>query len=172
MITAILRLSPLPGLTALLPLADTFFVPPSQTTPLKEDAESSSAEIYTTPHLPLTPTWEEANFSLPSLFPPSALLPTQGLDLQDWCLRLLGRYRYVMATTPSHFTSIRHINSIAQLRRVLSSKQHENTTLLALNDDVPAYTSQADREVMGNQVRIWGEERWPGGERWEIDEVK
>ena len=90
-LSAILNLTLEPGLTSLLPRPNSFFQPP-----LVGDASTSRPHIYDVPHLPLTPTWEEADFTLETLFPSWTDLPAEGVDLLDWTLRLLGRYRYTM----------------------------------------------------------------------------
>lgn len=193
--TAILNLSPEPGLAALLPRPGTYFEPARAA-----EATPDRPHIYDVPHLPLTPTWQEANFSLASLLPAWDGLPAEGVDLQTWTVDLLGRYRYSLGSTPSHFTSIRSTASLGQLDTFLNS--NPDLALLALNDECipcrppaplrpPALSSlltlrpaspcpprpasipegYADnrRLEIKHQLRDWGNRRWPGQEAWETE---
>lgn len=45
------------------------------------------------PHLPMTPTWEEADFSLAKSVAKTAL-PGDTVPLRQWCMHLLSRYLY------------------------------------------------------------------------------
>jgi 3-O-alpha-D-mannopyranosyl-alpha-D-mannopyranose xylosylphosphotransferase len=127
-ITAILDRSPEPGLTAVLPRPGTIYQPS-----LKADSPAARPHIYDVPHLPLTPTWQEANFTLAALLPAWRGMPSAGIDLVDWTVALLGRYRYTLGATPSHFTSLRGTSSLLQLDRYLNG--HPDVALLALNDE-------------------------------------
>lgn len=60
-------------------------------------------------------------------------MPSTGIDLVDWTVALLGRYRYTLGSTPSHFTSLRGTSSLLQLDRYLD--RHPDVALLALNDE-------------------------------------
>jgi len=42
--------------------------------------------------------------------------------------------------------------------------------LLAVNDDIPAYTKEEQRSRIGEQLRQWGESLWPGKEVWELSD--
>ena len=46
------------------------------------------------PHLPLTPTWQEANFSLCHVLANTAL-PDETVDLREYTMKLLSRYLYL-----------------------------------------------------------------------------
>jgi hypothetical protein len=186
-ITAILSLTTEPGLTSLLPRPNAAF-------PLSTigsfAANASLPSIYTSPHLPLTPTHESASFSLLSLFPPivhpsflsnsSSPLPfispyistsfkpshsntTPMLQLLPFTLSLLSRYRHTLGSTPSYFTSLRGPYSFKKLRKDLAKAPE--MAFLCVNDDLPTW---ADREAMKRSVREWGEEMWPMKGEWEL----
>jgi 3-O-alpha-D-mannopyranosyl-alpha-D-mannopyranose xylosylphosphotransferase len=127
-ITAVLDKSSEPGLTSLLPRKGTYFEPRQPASPA-----DVRPNIYSVPHLPLTPTWQEANFSLSSLFPSWNGLSDEGVDIQSWTVDLLGRYRYSLGSSPSHFTSIRSTFSMNSLEKYLDA--NEQLALLALNDE-------------------------------------
>ena len=42
--------------------------------------------------------------------------------------------------------------------------------LLAVNDDIPAYIKETQRSQIGEQLRQWGEDCWPGKEVWELSD--
>jgi 3-O-alpha-D-mannopyranosyl-alpha-D-mannopyranose xylosylphosphotransferase len=46
------------------------------------------------PHLPLTATWLEADFSLENVMSTTAL-PSEAVNLRQYCMRLLSRYMYL-----------------------------------------------------------------------------
>lgn len=66
-----------------------FFPPPTQ----KYKNLRKGNPTHLVPHLPLTPTWEEANFSLPAVLAASA--PLGKVNLRQYCMKLLSRYLYV-----------------------------------------------------------------------------
>lgn len=46
------------------------------------------------PHLPLTSTWQEADFSLENVMASTAL-PGEQVNLREYCMKLLSRYLYL-----------------------------------------------------------------------------
>lgn len=129
MITAILDKSTDSGLAAILPRPGTVFRP----VPTAGSPVMARPHIYNVPHLPLTPTWKEANFTLAALLPAWNGMPQAGVDLVEWTVTLLGRYRHTLGSTPSHFTSLRGTSSLLQLDRYLDG--NPDVALLALNDE-------------------------------------
>lgn len=53
------------------------------------------------PHLPLSPTWHEADFSLESVMSTTAL-PDETVDLREYCMKLLSRYLYLSGASHIH----------------------------------------------------------------------
>ena len=50
------------------------------------------------PHLPLTSTWQDLDFSLDIALAPWVRLPDHhsGINLRTWVIRALDRYRFVL----------------------------------------------------------------------------
>lgn len=85
-IQALMKASGTLGLEAFLPS-------PERELPLaQEDLSYDDNEV---PHLPLTPRWEDAQFSLLSVMGAS-----RELNVRAWTLRLLQRYRFVIGAWP------------------------------------------------------------------------
>ena len=83
-IQALMKASGTLGLEAFLPS-------PERALPLaQEDLSYDDNEV---PHLPLTPRWEDGQFSLLSVMGAS-----RELNVRAWTLRLLQRYRFVIGT--------------------------------------------------------------------------
>jgi hypothetical protein len=82
--------------TASGPLGLSAFFPPAKTTftnpPL--GPRQPFPKYLPPPHLPLTPTWHEADFSLASVLSTTAL-PGEEVDLRLYTQRLLSRYIYM-----------------------------------------------------------------------------
>ncbi len=76
------------GLSAFFPPRHTIFTTPSLP-PGKQ-----YPKYLPPPHLPLTATWHEANFSLQSVMSTTAL-PNEAVDLRSYTMRLLSRYLYM-----------------------------------------------------------------------------
>ena len=80
------------GLAAFLPS-------PDRALPLaQEDLSFDDDEV---PHLPLTPQWQDAHFSLLSVMGAS-----RELNVRAWTLRLLQRYRFVIGACLSGFCQV------------------------------------------------------------------
>jgi len=73
------------GLSAVFPPAKATFYNPETDNP---------PTVLPPPHLPLTPTWEEADFSLASVMADTAA-PGQEVNLREYCMYLLSRYLYI-----------------------------------------------------------------------------
>jgi len=66
------------------------------------------------PHLPLTSTWQAADFSLEHVLGDSTL-PGEPVSLRKWSMQLLSRYLYTSGRTQSHFHMARspdHVQSV------------------------------------------------------------
>ena len=66
------------------------------------------------PHLPLTSTWQAADFSLENVLRDSTL-PGEPVGLRKWSMQLLSRYLYTSGRTQSHFHMARspdHVQSV------------------------------------------------------------
>jgi len=138
------------GLTAFLPPADKVYTPPARE-PQQWDREE--------PMLPLTTTWEEADFSMANNIRLgqdkwTRMEPKQTKDgevnLLDWSVKLLSRYAYVYgkwphlypwlianmsATSPINFQMI---HGTVQMHNVLKQLTNDhNLAMACINDDQP-----------------------------------
>ena len=76
------------GLSALFPDAEAIYEVPSDRGHVYEDGTAPP------PHLPITPTWQEADFSLESVLG-NAAKPSEKVGLRLWCMKLLSRYLFI-----------------------------------------------------------------------------
>jgi 3-O-alpha-D-mannopyranosyl-alpha-D-mannopyranose xylosylphosphotransferase len=79
--------------TASGPLGLSAFLPPKGTTQTNT-ADIPYPRYLPPPHLPLTSTWHEANFSLDSVLA-TTTLPNERVDLRQYAMKLLSRYQYL-----------------------------------------------------------------------------
>ncbi|KLT40218.1 hypothetical protein CC85DRAFT_322156 [Cutaneotrichosporon oleaginosum] len=111
------------------------------------------------PHLPLTPTWEEADFSLPKAVGKTAM-PGDSVPLRQWCMHLLSRYLYTYGKSDVVFSQLRNPEQSAEQLAFLD--RATRPSVLCLNDDIERNYTEV-REVVGN----WFEKRWPEKAGWE-----
>ena len=85
------------------------------------------------PHLPLTSTWHEADFSLKAVLATTAY-PNEQVDLREYTMKLLSRYQYLSGERKSTASadvqlrvSITFTCSSPQTRRGTSSEQSTAT---------------------------------------------
>lgn len=78
------------------------FFPPKETTITAPELGPGDAypKYLPPPHLPLTPTWHEADYSLPNILSTTAL-PGEQVDIRQYCMRLLSRYLYLDGESPN-----------------------------------------------------------------------
>lgn len=79
--------------TASGPLGLSAFLPPKGTT-VTNKRSTTTPRYLPPPHLPLTPTWQEADFSLESVLE-TTTLPEEDVDLRQYTMKLLSRYLYL-----------------------------------------------------------------------------
>jgi len=80
--------------TASGPLGLSAFLPPKGTTYINRPPKGAWPKYLPPPHLPMTPTWHEADFSLENVLSVTAL-PDEEVDLRQYTMRLLSRYLYL-----------------------------------------------------------------------------
>jgi 3-O-alpha-D-mannopyranosyl-alpha-D-mannopyranose xylosylphosphotransferase len=82
--------------TASGPLGLSAFFPPKDRTFI--NAPLSPGRKYPKylppPHLPLTATWQDSDFSLDNVMSTTAL-PNEAVNLREYCMKLLSRYKYL-----------------------------------------------------------------------------
>ncbi|BEJ13631.1 hypothetical protein CspHIS471_0308050 [Cutaneotrichosporon sp. HIS471] len=146
LIMALVSTSGYLGLSAIFPLQDATYTRPRGTPP------------SVVPHLPLTPTWQEADFSLASVMANSAL-PGK-VNLRHYTMRLLARYLYVSAATDAQFKELRNPKQTNETLREID--RLKNTAVLGLNDNVEDGEGEV-KALLGG----WFERRWPQPAPWE-----
>lgn len=99
LITALVSASGERGLHAFLPEEDAMYYPPV--------GASEGVWDTTEPVLPLTKTWQEADFDLKDVIRPGSDVwygeeasESQGISLRKWSIKLLTRYHYAMGGFP------------------------------------------------------------------------
>ncbi|RSH92244.1 hypothetical protein EHS25_008659 [Saitozyma podzolica] len=152
LIDALVTASGTRGLSAFLPSETDVYYPEQ-----RDPAEWERSE----PMLPLTSTWEGVDFSLNRVVRPGqdtwdGIQPAEdgAVRLREWCIKLLSRYAYTFAITPSHFAMVR---TYRQLENTLASfDRREDLAMVCINDDQPDYAGEENRRV----YREWTERRW------------
>jgi 3-O-alpha-D-mannopyranosyl-alpha-D-mannopyranose xylosylphosphotransferase len=86
--------------TASGPLGLSAFLPPKGTSHINRPPQGAWPKYLPPPHLPLTPTWHEADFSLENVLSITAL-PDEEVDLRQYTMRLLSRYQYLSGASGS-----------------------------------------------------------------------
>ncbi|OWZ34687.1 hypothetical protein C355_05358 [Cryptococcus neoformans Th84] len=139
------------------------FFPPKETTITAPELGPGDAypKFLPPPHLPLTPTWHEADFSLANILSTTAL-PGEQVDIRQYCMRLLSRYLYLDAKSVSHFHMMK---SAEHARRVFRMIQGDpKVSILGMNDDI-----ESDYDEVRGLMNEWFEMRWPRKAVWERD---
>ncbi|GJE97686.1 hypothetical protein PsYK624_139070 [Phanerochaete sordida] len=146
-IQALMKASGRLGMEAFLP-------PPLRVVPRAEDA--STAPDAQIPHLPLAPRWEDAQFSLQAVLGPSP----RDINVREWTLRLLERYRFVIGYTPYAFVMLENYENARGALGWIDS--YGDAALLCINDDV-----QDGEDRVSGLFRDWQERRWHRPAAWE-----
>lgn len=114
LLSSLIRASGPRGLSILLPP----LLPPSEASHPPKDI----------PHMPLTKTWKETDFSLASVVPDALTV-----DLRVWCLRLLARYQYSLGEQTHLFAQV---NFPEDIHAVGDQLERTPVSTLVLNDDL------------------------------------
>ena len=156
LVSALITASGPRGLQAFFPEAEAVFFPP-ESPPTKWQRDE--------PMLPLTKTWFEANFSVESVVKTGQDLwrgikkrDDEGVNLRQWCIKLLSRYAYVMGDTPTQFSQI---HSTQQLMTALNKLDSNRVISMAcINDDQPDQGARGAKQAFSR----WMQSRW-----WEVE---
>ncbi|WRT64707.1 uncharacterized protein IL334_001641 [Kwoniella shivajii] len=168
LITALVHASGQRGIEAFLPSPDQVFYPPQD----QKQRDWKTSE----PLLPLTDDWETSDFSLKAnLFPgqdtwSGALQRIDGgIELRRWCIKLLSRYTYTFASTPSRFSAI---HNYGQLKSALKSVDATpDLAMFCVNDDQGDTTDGKAKRLFGG----WMELNFGGeieGLDWEKNDIE
>jgi 3-O-alpha-D-mannopyranosyl-alpha-D-mannopyranose xylosylphosphotransferase len=92
--------------TASGPLGLSAFFPPKDA--LYSNAALTKDKVYPKyippPHLPLTATWHEADFSLEGVMSSTAM-PEEQVNLREYTMKLLSRYMYLSGEFKPNFSA-------------------------------------------------------------------
>ncbi|WWC86837.1 uncharacterized protein L201_001716 [Kwoniella dendrophila CBS 6074] len=123
------------GLEAFLPSPEQVHYPAST----NENSEKRDW-ITTEPILPLTNSWENSDFSIESnvfegqdVWSGSPKRIDGGIELRRWVIKLLSRYNYVFASTPSLFSPIH--NSAQMILALKQVEESNDLAMFCINDD-------------------------------------
>ncbi|BEJ12056.1 hypothetical protein CspHIS471_0205160 [Cutaneotrichosporon sp. HIS471] len=147
------------GLSAFFPSADALYFPPKD--------QSKRMWERSEPMLPLTPTWEEANFSL-------AYNVRTGQDgwkgvrprtdgavrMREWCVKMLSRYTYTYGRTPSRFYMVHNPSEFT--RYVNELTRNTDIVMTCINDDQPDNATGTVRKLF----QKWMEMLFSGDSRF------
>lgn len=86
--------------TASGPLGLSEFLPRTDAT-YRNEPSGRQTHYLPPPHLPLTATWHEADFSIRHVMMGTAL-PNETVNLREYCMKLLSRYLYISGTSCHH----------------------------------------------------------------------
>ncbi|WWC59711.1 uncharacterized protein I303_102273 [Kwoniella dejecticola CBS 10117] len=141
------------GLSAFFPSKGTTF----ENLPLSPDRPYP--RYLPPPHLPLTPTWHEADFSLESVMSTTAL-PGESVNLREFAMKLLSRYQYLSAKSVSHFHMLKSAEHAHRVFKMI--QDNSQVSILGLNDDI-----EEDYDEVKDIMQGWFEMRWPKKAVWE-----
>lgn len=116
--------------TASGPLGLSAVFPPAGTTyrTQRDDEKLRKIDYLSPPHLPLTPTWQEADFSLESVLSETSL-PGEPVNLRKWTMQLLQRYLYVDGQSISHFHMAKSPNHVRSVFKLVNSHPEVSSAL-------------------------------------------
>ncbi|QRW06458.1 3-O-alpha-D-mannopyranosyl-alpha-D-mannopyranose xylosylphosphotransferase [Ceratobasidium sp. AG-Ba] len=114
---------------------------------------SSRPSSGTTPVLPITSRWQDADFRLSSVFKSMA-------NVRDDVLSMLQRYRFILGETPFMFAIVTSPQSAEQY--VQSIQADSSLAIICVNDNV-AEGDDRVREILGD----WMSSRWNERADWE-----
>ncbi|WVW78369.1 hypothetical protein I302_100323 [Kwoniella bestiolae CBS 10118] len=157
LISALINESGERGIEAFLPSHDQIHYPASLNRTVEREWKISE------PILQLTDSWAESDFTIggnvfegQDIWAGALARKDGGVELRRWCIKLLSRYTYVFASTPSLFSPI---HNYGQLKSAL--RQVEETPDLAMfciNDDQYDSSDGKVRRLFGS----WMNEKFGG----------
>ncbi|THH02656.1 hypothetical protein EW026_g250 [Hermanssonia centrifuga] len=122
---------------------------------VKASGGEFASDPYEVPHLPLEERWEDAEFNVFSVMGAS-----RETNVRAWTLRLLQRYRFVVAYTPYAFVMLETVDNAQGALGWIDS--YTDASMLCINDDV-----KEDEEEVTDIFRSWQERRWGKPAYWE-----
>lgn len=151
------------------------FMPESRAMFAREGVAGGHEASLRAPVLPLTDTWQAADFSLVGVMAEYDPL-AEHVDLRPWVLRLLARYLYITGMSSSEHQELTlgrspvafHMVSSPNdaMRVTMAIDEDRSTSILGLNDNELSETRDT-RDIL----TAWFERRWPVRGWWERSDV-
>ncbi|GMK54374.1 hypothetical protein CspeluHIS016_0109600 [Cutaneotrichosporon spelunceum] len=139
------------GLSAFFPSADALYFPPKDQPPRMWERSE--------PMLPLTPTWEEADFTMAynvrtgqDAWKGVRARTDGAVRMREWCVKMLSRYPYTYGRTPSRFYMVH--NATEFTRYVDDLTKNTDIVLTCINDDQPDDADGTVRELFQNWMEM------------------
>ena len=120
-------------------------------------AAASTGPTATT--LPKVPRWEQGAFALRDILSHSP--DPEVIDVRGWVLRMLHRYRFVLADSPYEFVFLVDDKSAQE---AVDRLQGHDKAFACMNDDVE---SDDDAVAVEDIMHEWQESRWGEPAGWE-----
>ncbi|ORX35916.1 hypothetical protein BD324DRAFT_629532 [Kockovaella imperatae] len=137
-----------------------FFPPPERTVKVHSSTVVTvDEEDLAPPHLPLTPTWQEADFSIQNVLRQTAR-GDDSVQLDKWCMKLLSRYIYATGRSNARFHQLLGPGGAKSTFRTLD--RSATLAFVGINDDIVT-----GYEDVRRQMGEWFEKKWPAKAVWE-----
>ncbi|KIP04248.1 hypothetical protein PHLGIDRAFT_76231 [Phlebiopsis gigantea 11061_1 CR5-6] len=146
-IQALMRASGRLGMEAFLPS-------PHRVVPAAPDAPASARDEV--PHLSMEERWQDGQFAVSAVLQTSA----RAVNVRDWTLRLLERYRFVIGYSPYAFVMLETLQNAHDALGWISS--YTDVSLVCINDDV-----REDHEEVTAYFKDWQDRKWGRHAAWE-----
>ncbi|KAG7450868.1 uncharacterized protein BT62DRAFT_1001714 [Guyanagaster necrorhizus] len=154
------------------PLGLSEFLPsPNRTIPLQFSFLADRNDTgLSSPHLPLTTEYHAKDFVLDTVMAPWAReafrrrgwASVEGINVREWTMMVLQRYRYVVGELPFRFVSITDASEARSTVKEL--RENDKLRLVCINDDV---TEESDVPAVDHALQGWFYEKWPTPAEWE-----
>ncbi|KAK0440396.1 uncharacterized protein EV420DRAFT_1650528 [Desarmillaria tabescens] len=154
------------------PLGLSEFLPsPNRTYPLHFSLVADPNDVGSSPpHLPLTAEYHAKDFVLDTVMGPWAReafrrrgwASVEGVNLREWTMMVIQRYRYVVGELPFRFVSITDAREARDTVKQL--RANERLRLVCINDDV---AKESDVPEVDRALQGWFHEKWPIPAEWE-----
>lgn len=146
--------------TASGPLGLSAFFPPPDASYTNQEAISRHVDYLPPPHLPMTATWQEADFSLANVMAETSL-PGEKTPLRMWTMKLLSRYQYLSGKSRSLFHMLLNPKHAGEVFESIDGRDKDGS-ILGLNDDI-----NTDYETTRDLMLAWFQKKWPMPNVWE-----
>lgn len=124
---------------------------------------SAKAKGPTAESLPRVPKWNQGAFALRDVFSHSP--DGKPIDVREWAMRMLHRYRFVIAEAPAYeFVRLKTQKKAEETFDMLEGKQGRKTKLICMNDDVE---KEEFMPAIAGMMHDWQEKHFSSPAVWE-----